>query len=195
MEREETAEGGATNIRSAQHDITHLVSKHRHAVHNGRANAKAPIGVLIPAHDLTSESQRQCAEQQQHANHPHEFTWKLERCMQKHLAHVDHHHKNHGVAAPRVKRPQHPTKWNLLIDVLQTAVRLGRAWHVHGGEQDSSDHLNAEEHQRGAAKHVPPLGVAWNSVRQDGLHKCDHARARLSPTKQTTNHLLNSSKH
>ena len=129
---------------------------------NGRAGGdrrpdpEAPVGVLVPAHELAGEGHAERAQEQEHPDDPRHLAWVLVGAPQEDLDHVERHHGDHAVRAPEVHRAQEPPERRLVVQVEQALVRLVGRRDVHEGQADARGDLQDEEGERGAPERVPP---------------------------------------
>ena len=83
-----------------------------------------------------------------------------------------------------MKGSEHPSHRNLLVDIDKALIRLGGTRHEQGRQQDPSHQLHDEEHQRGAAKDVPPLRAPRNLVEHGVLGDRDQTSPIVDPPKR-----------
>ena len=128
----------------------------RNASGNRGADAEAPIGILIEAHDLSGEGHAEGTEEQDDSREPCELARVLVGAEQEHLRHVREHQGEHEVGAPAVQRAQVPAE-RLRVVQVEEALPCGiRRRHVHEREARARDQLQQEHDERRAAEHVPP---------------------------------------
>ena len=89
---------------------TSVLAEKRNAADNGYADPQSPVGILIEAQDLSGERHAQRHQQQEDAKNPGQLAGKFVGAEQKHLAHVDEHHRDHEVGAPTVDGAQEPSQ-------------------------------------------------------------------------------------
>ena len=80
------------------------------AARDRRADAEAPVRVLIEAQHLAGESHAERHQQKKNADDPGEFARKFVRAKEKNLDHVNQHDGDHEVRAPAVQRANEPTE-------------------------------------------------------------------------------------
>ena len=102
-------------------------SEDRHAPGHRTGDRQSPIGIGIPAENLSAEEHPQRAEQQQHADDPGQLARILVGSVQKHLRHVDQQHHDHAGPGIVVQRPQKPTERLLIVQEQQALVRPSAA--------------------------------------------------------------------
>ena len=74
MQRKKAREGGAADHGTAKHGMHDVTADDRNTAGDGNADADAPEGVLVKAHDLAGERHAEGEHQQAHAEQPGEFT-------------------------------------------------------------------------------------------------------------------------
>src|SRR5262249_12702104 len=84
----------------------------------------------------------------------------LVRPEQEHLRHVHGHDGYHEIGAPVMQRPQKPAKGLLIIQVLQTGIRLIGRRDVDEGQTDAGHDLNEKTEERPAAEDIKPTAGA-----------------------------------
>ena len=152
------------------------------AAGNGRADAEAPVRVLIKAQHLAGERHAERHEQKKDAQDPGQLAGKFVGPEQKHLRHVDEHDGDHEVRAPAVDRAKKPAQVKLLIQNVEAAPRLPCGRHVDDGEQNAGDDLQNEKCESGAAEHVPPAcRVARHRVQRRFLDGRFELETKLQP--------------
>ena len=87
-----------------------------HTARDRRADAEAPVGVLVEAHDLSGKGHAQREQQQPNAHDPGEFAWKLVCAEEEDLRHVDEHDGDHEVRTPAMHGAQIPAKRNVVVE-------------------------------------------------------------------------------
>ena len=73
MESEEARQGGTRYDRTSQHEVHQRSTHKRHARGDGSPDAKAPVGVLIPAKHLAREGHAERHQEKKNSQHPGEL--------------------------------------------------------------------------------------------------------------------------
>ena len=168
--------------RAAQHHLHDLRPDDGSAAGDGRADAEAPVGVLVEAQDLAGEGHAQRAEEQEDADDPGQLARELVGAEQHDLDHVEEDDRHHEVGAPAVHRAQEPAEGLLVVEDLQALEGLVRRRHVDEGEADAGDDLQHEEDHARAAEDVPPArGAAGHGVRRGFVDGGAHLEALVQP--------------
>src|SRR5271167_4387958 len=97
VEGEEARECGSRNDWAAQHEIYECTPYKWNTANNGRANAEAPIRVLIEAENLSCEGHAKSKQQQEYPDNPGEFAREFVGAEQKDLHQVNQHDGDHEV--------------------------------------------------------------------------------------------------
>ena len=165
VQREEARQRLPRDDRAAEQQVHHLASQQRRAPHDRRADAEAPVGVLIEAQHLAGERHPEGAEEQEDAGDPGQLARVLVGAEEEHLRHVDAHHGDHEVRAPAVHRAQVPAERLLVVQHLEALPGAGGRGHVDRRQADAGDHLDHEQDERSAAEDIPPArGLARDAV-------------------------------
>ena len=127
---------------------------------DGRADAEAPISILIEAQHLTGKGHAQSEQQQQHAYDPGELAREFIGSEKKDLRHVDQHNRDHEVRAPAMHRPQKPAQSDVVVKKLEAIPGFAGRRNVDQREQNAGDDLQAKQHRGCAAENIPPTRAA-----------------------------------
>ena len=183
VQREKSRQGFAGDYRSAENEIDDLEADDRSAARDRRADAEAPVCVLIEAQHLAGERHAERAQKQYASCDPGEFARKFVRAEQEHLDQVDEHQGDHEVGAPAVQRAQIPSERLLVVQVDQAVPRAIGGGRIDSREADASDYLQNEHDQRRAAEDVPPArGTARHGMRGDFGDRAAELQARVEPS-------------
>src|SRR5580704_8443719 len=75
------------------------------------------------------------------------------------------HYGDHEVRAPVVHRPQKPSKLLVIVEILETCVRIVGRRHIHEGQAYTGNNLQNKTQQGTAAEYVEPaFGISWDRV-------------------------------
>jgi hypothetical protein len=110
VEREEARQSFRGNDRPAEHQIHKAFAEERDSTHDSGADAKTPVGVLIPAQHLPGKRHAQSAQHQYHAGHPGDLARILVGAKEKNLRHVQQHDADHEIRSPIVHGAHKPSK-------------------------------------------------------------------------------------
>src|SRR5262249_55673727 len=125
-----------------------------------RTDAQPPVGILVETHDLSGERHAQREQQQNAAGDPGQLARVLVRAEQEHLRHVHSHDGHHEIGAPVMQRAQEPAQGLLIVQVLQTGIRLVGRRDVDEGQTDAGHDLNEKTEERPAAEDIKPTAGA-----------------------------------
>ena len=154
----------------------------RRAGGDGRADAEAPVGVLVPAQHLAGEGHAERAQEEEDPGDPGHLARILVGAEEEDLDHVQRHHRHHGVGAPEVHGAQEPAEGRHVVEVEQAVVGLVRRWNVDEGETDAGGDLHDEQREGRAPEHVPPgRAAARDLMGEHGRHGGPQARSLLDP--------------
>src|SRR5208283_3041488 len=183
VQREEARQSLARDDRSAENKVHDFEADDRRAAGDRRADAEAPVGVLIEAQDLAGERHPQRAQEKEAAGHPGELARILVRAEQEDLDHVDEHQGDHEVGAPAVQRAQIPSERLLVVEIYQAVPGAIGSGRVDRREADSGDYLQDEDDQSRAAEDVPPArGAARHGMSGDVGDGLTELQTRVEPS-------------
>ena len=161
---------------------TSRLADDRRAGGDGRHDAEAPVGVLVPAQHLAGEGHAERAHEEEDPGDPGHLARILVRAEEEDLDHVQRHHRHHGVGAPEVHGAQQPAEGRHVVEVEQAVVGLVRRRDVDEGETDAGGDLQDEEGEGRAPEHVPPgRAAARDLMGEHGRHGGSQARSLLDP--------------
>src|SRR6202044_3467212 len=161
MEGKESRQRIAGNNWTAQKQIHNLRPDDRDSTRDGCADANSPIGVGIKSHYLTGEREPQRQKQQDHSGDPGQFSWMLISAPEKNLRHVEKHDHDHAVRPPVMHGTQEPAEFLLVIEKLQTLVRLTCRRDINQSQQDPSQYLDREAKESHTPKNIKPACAAF----------------------------------
>ena len=191
MQREETRERCAGNDGTAEEQMNQAAADERHAAHDGRADAEAPIRILIEAKNLAGEGHAKGHEQQKDAEDPSEFAGKFVSAEEKHLRHVDEHDGDHEVRSPAMQRAEKPAEGNLMVENVQAVPCLAAGRDIDERQQNAGEDLQEQQRECGAAKDVKPARRASRNGMQDSVfYRGLELKALLTPVVDTRCGLL-----
>ncbi len=89
---------------------------------------------------------------------------------------------DHEIRTPPVQRSNKPAERDLMIEDLQAVPCFSGRGCIKEGEKNTSDDLQHEHHERGAAEHVSPTcGLARDRVLQRFLNRFAELKPLLEP--------------
>ena len=187
VHREESRQRAPRDDRSAEQELDQRVSDARRARRDRGADPEPPVGVLIPAEDLTREGHAERAEKQEDADDPRELARVFVGAPEKDLDHVQRHDRDHRVGAPEMDRAQEPTERCLVVEIEQALIGAFGRGHVDESQADARRDLQHEERERRAAEDVPPARrAAWHRVIEGRRDRAAQARSFLQPGERRT---------
>ena len=158
VDRVEAREGRRPELRPGAEEVAQVGADDRAGAVDVDADDRGPEGALVEGQQVAGEGHRHRQDQQHDADHPVELARVLVGAEEEGPAHVEEDQDHHHARAPLVHPVHELAERDLVVDVGDRGVGLGRRGRVEHRQEDAGDGLDDEGEEGRRAERVEPVG-------------------------------------
>ena len=190
VDRVEAGQRRRPELGAGAQEVTQVGADDRAGAVDVDADDRGPVGALVERQQVAGEGHRHRQDQQHHADHPVELARVLVGAEEEGPAHVEEDQDHHHAGAPLVHPVHELAEEDVVVDVGDRGVGLGRRGRVEHRQEDAGDGLDDEGEEGRRAERVEPVGPLRHLAVEHPGEEAAGAGALVDPGEDVDGRLL-----
>ena len=190
VDRVEAGQRRPSELGAATQEVGQVGADQRPGAGDVHAHHRGPEGALVERQEVAREAHHHGQDQQHDADHPVELARVLVGAEDEGARHVEPDQDDHHAGAPLVHAAHELAEEDVVRQVGDRRVGLGRGRRVVHRQEDAGHRLHGEREQRRRAQRVEPVGALRNLPVEHSGEEAGPAGALVDPTDQVGGRFL-----
>ena len=190
VDRVEPRQGGADELRAGAEEVGEVGADDRARRGDVHGDDRRPVGALVERQQVAGQAHHQGEDQEHDADHPVQLPGVLVGAEEERSRHVEEDQDDHQRGAPLVEAADELAEEDVVGQVRDRVVGLGRRGHVVHRQEDAGQRLHREDEQRRRAERVEPVRALRDLAEQHPGQERARSGALVDPADDVDRHFL-----